>query len=237
MVMIINIPSKVKLSLIILAVFCAGIASICPLYAFEDEPFFDPGSDLDLAQQDNGPQFNDDVIIDTGSSAQTADDQANWQSLNDLLAVDTTPTFQGENFANSVQLQLPSITSAQTNAQLTQLIALQELFNPLTTNPFTSGDTGFSTCYGLNDIMNSPSSGIFFNNPYRYLYNAKYQNNRFNNPLNPFNDFNGVNDPFFQFYFENPNLAPEDWFDQFGSAQKYKFKKIKPIRPYGTPQF
>ena len=231
-------PLQKGLCLMILAAFCAGVFFVYPLYA-EDEQYFDPDAALDLAQQDNGgPQFNNDVFIDTGAS-EAASDSANWQRLDELLAANTAPTFtlQETNFSSQIQLQQPGITSGQTNAQLTQLLALQELFNPLTTNPFTFGNTGWSTSYGLNDIMNSPDSGMFFNNPYRYLYKAKYQNSSFNDPLNPFNDFNGISDPFMQFYFENPNLAPEDWFDQLGSAQKFKFKKIKPIRPYGTPQF
>ncbi|MDD5653816.1 MAG: hypothetical protein PHT31_06650 [Candidatus Omnitrophica bacterium] len=233
--MIKNMLLPKRLCLIALAAFYAGLFSVYPLYA-EDEQYFDPDAALDLSQQDNdGSQFSDDVFIEIDT--QVANDNANWQNLEELLAVNTAPTFQQTNFSNQIQLQQPAITAAQTNMQLAQLLALQELFNPLTTNPFTSGNTGWSTSYGLNDIMGSPSSGIFFNNPYRYLYNAKYQNTMFNNPLNLYNDFSGINDPFMQFYFENPSLAPEDWFDQLGSAQKYKFKKIKPIRPYGTPQF
>lgn len=218
MVMIKIMALKNKFTLILIAIFCALLLCVQPAGAFEDEEFFNPDEALDLAQQDNGIQFEDETIVDSDPASETFSD-ADWQRLNELIFGDSDSVTEAVNLANPIQQ--PGLSSAQNNVQLNQLLLLQGLFDPLTT-----GNANLQ----YFDYASFDNPNLFFNNPYRYVYRAKYQKYNYSNPFENFDDYYGFNDPMLQFYFDNPNLAPEDWLDQLGSAQKIKVKKYKPIQ-------
>ena len=197
------------------ALLCALFFYAHPAPAFFDEQFPDQNDNLIFSQENTqtesfttAPADIADLISSTASDA--------------VAEPPAFPSFSGFE-------ETPFTT--QEDEKLAQLLLLQELSAPFSS---FANDTTFAygNTAGYVDPFNLQYGGV--NRP---LYLSKYRFKRYNDPMSNFDDLYEFNNPMLHFYFDNPNLAPEDWLDQFGSGQKYHFRKFKPLRPMGTAQY
>lgn len=223
-----------RLWVIFCLALCTAFLSISNAGAFFDDQFSDQNPDLYFSEQDvdNTPPSEPDIPVP--SFPNVPNDNSDTIQVEQPEAVDSTSTSTTD---------IPGTTAAEINAQLNQLLLLQELFSPfsndtglLNNNRFAAGKYIAPTPYytfdnvpiGFMDPFNLTDDGS--NHALAY---SKYRFKKYNDPFDDLNGRYGFNDPMMQFYLDNPNLAPDDYWENFGSAQKYRFKKYKPIRPMG----
>ncbi len=224
-----------RLFIIFSLALCTSLFFISNAAAFLNDQFSDQNDNLIFSQQDYDSEPPEEPDVSVPDFPNLPNDNFDTIQLEQPEVTDSTST-----------TDILGTTTAETNAQLTQLLLLQELFAPFTNDTGSFNDAGFvpyrritptpyytfdNIAIGYMDPFNLTNDGSN-----RSLSYSKYRFKNYNDPLNNLNDPYSFNDPMMQFYLDNPNLAPDDYWENFGSAQKYRFKKFTPIRPMGMRQ-